>query len=239
VCSSDLQFLWKTIGLIPANGSVLTQNGIPQISGREHVQIDTLYNPGIPYNFILADSQVTTFSDIATITPFLNSALTNESFGALSEGYGAILLQRGYSGPALFVPLDTNFTATTLTPYGGTSIVGSTFTRSTAGFSMWYGPYDTLYPGNYTATYVLSTNTTAVGSQALLTLDIVSNGGSTLYNSLTLNESAFAEANRPTTFTVGFQLSQVVTGMQFRGMNATGSANLTMYGVTIEQQSYY
>jgi uncharacterized membrane protein len=233
------QFLWKVVGLIPSNGSVLTQNGIPQISGREHVQIDTLYNPAIPFNYILADSGVTTFSSITTIEPFINATLQNGTSGILAEGDGAILTERGYSGPpTLYLPYFENLTATSLVAYGGTSTVGTSFVRSTAGFSMWYGPYATLYPGNYSATYTLATNTTSNGPQPLLTLDVISNGGSRSYAETALDESAFARANEPTAFTLDFHLAQTVSGLEFRGMFPTGAASLTLFGVTVQQLSY-
>jgi uncharacterized membrane protein len=233
------QFLWKVIGLIPADGAVLTQNGIPQVSGREHVQTDTLYNPAIPYDYILADTYATTFSSIDTIIPFIQAALSSNSSGILAEGYGAILTEKGYSGPpALYVPLATNYTATTLTGYGGTQVVGTSFVSDAAAFSMWYGPYSTLYPGNYSAMYVLASNTTSNASAPVITLDVVSDGGSTVYRSETLNESEFARPNAPTAFVLDFHIDQMVTGVQFRGMFPTGAAQVTMFGVTVQQLSY-
>jgi uncharacterized membrane protein len=233
------RFLWQTIGLIPANGSVLTQNGIPQVSGREHVQIDIGYIPTEPYDYLLMDTNVTFFSPVATIEPFVSAALENRSFGVLSEGYGALLLQRGYSGsPRLYVPFSTGLDSTELSAYAGTTVEGTSLVRNSSGYSMWYGPYLTLFPGHYTAVYELEINSTVPSNESVLTIDASSNAGSTIYASQTLTGSDFPRPFSLQYFTLNFQLTDISTSIELRGMSPTGVATITLRGIALTQTSY-
>ncbi|MCI4338326.1 MAG: DUF2079 domain-containing protein [Thermoplasmata archaeon] len=238
ITSGD-RFLWRVINLIPAGGSVLSQNGIPQISGREYAQIDTLYTTSIPYDYILADTNITLFSQIASIAPFLQSAISNRTFGVLAEGYGAILLERGYTGPArLFAPYAAELNSGSLSAYPGTSAVGTQLVRSASGFSMWFGPYLTLFPGNYSAEFRLQVNDTSRPSQPVVTIEVSANQGSSILASTSLTESNFTAAGTTGLFALHFSLGNLESGVELRGMSPGGGCTITLEGIEVSQGSY-
>lgn len=230
------KFLWSVINLIPASASVLSQNGIPQVSGREYDNIDTLYNSSIPYDYILADTNITLFTSFANIAPFVSAALANGTFGVLAEGYGAILLERGYAGfPKLFAPYAANLNSGSLTAYSGTSIVGTSLVRDASGYSMWYGPYTTLYPGRYSATFQLEVNSTTSPNASVVTLEVSENDGAIDLRYLSLEESNFSSAGEPSQFVLSFSVTNLALNVEFRGMAPGGHCLVTLERVLVSQ----
>jgi uncharacterized membrane protein len=233
------RFLWRVIDLIPPGGSVLSQNGIPQISGREYAQIDTLYTTSIPYDYILADTNITVFSQFSTIAPFLESAISNHTFGVVAEGYGAILMERGYTGTAkLFSPYAAELNSGTLSAYPGTSVNGTELVRSAGGFSMWFGPYLTLFPGNYSAEFQLSVNNTSHPSLPVVTIEASANQGSQILASASLTEGSFTSAGAVGLFSLRFSLSNMESGIELRGMAPGGDCTIALEGIDLAQASY-
>jgi uncharacterized membrane protein len=220
-------FLNQVVGLVPGDASVLTQNNIPQLSGRDHVQIASDYLPSIPYDAIVMDADVNYFSSPSTILPFVDEALVNGSFGVVAEGYGALYLQRGYSGaPELYHPLNEDFPGTSLTPFlavpNGTELTGSG-----PGYSLWYGPFLTLYPGNYSCQFTLTSNTTLPSLGMALTIDVTAANGAALLATESVYPANFTAANQATVFELNFHLSQVATQVELRGMYPTGVAQVS------------
>lgn len=230
------KFLWSVINLIPASASVLSQNGIPQVSGREYDNIDTLYNSSIPYDYILADTNITLFTSFATIAPFVSQALANGTFGVVAEGYGAILLERGYAGPPkLFAPYAADLNGDSLTAYSGTRVAGTSLVRDTSGYSMWYGPYATLFPGNYSATFQLEVNSTTSPNASVVTLEVSENDGAIDLRYLSLVESNFTNAGEPSQFVLSFSVTNLALNVEFRGMAPGGHCLITLDGVLVSQ----
>jgi hypothetical protein len=224
--------------LIPANAAVLTQNDIPQVSGREYYQVDEYYTTATPYDYILLDSAISYFTTFADILPFAEPALVNGSFGVLAEGQGALLLERGFHGPpALFDPDNQTLNGASLSAFDPSDAVGNEIIGSAASFSLWYGPFATLYPGNYTVTYQLASTVAGNASTQLLTIDATANQGATTLATENLFASNFTAANAPTEFALHFDLSEIMTNVEFRGMSPTGAATLTMLDVELTQNS--
>lgn len=234
------EFLDRVIGLIPANAGVLTQNDIPQVSGREYYVVDEFYSSSIPYNYILMDGNLDYFTSASTILPFVQSAFSNQTFGVLAEGLGALLLQRNFTGaPELYNPLVSSFDSTNLTAYGSAQVVGSSISGSGPAFSIWYGPFITLYPGNYSVTFALSSNVSGPAIGQLVTLDAVYGSAGIVLSTMNVYGSNFTASGKEQLFEIDFHLSTVETDLQFRGMYSTGAATLTLYGVTLSQLSVH
>lgn len=232
------EFLWKTIALVPSDAAVLTQNSIPQLTGREYYQIAGDVHPNIPYNCILMDGVQTYFTDVSTLVPYAQAALTNKTFGIVAEGLGALLLEEGYSGPPeLYDPTAANYTGNELALYSG-SYSGTTIVGSGPAFSLWYGPSATLYPGSYNVTFAVSINTTAHNVSPIIALDVVSGGGSTVYSSLNLYTSNFSAPGGVKIFTLSFNITQIQSTIEYRGMFPSGFATITLHYIDVTQTKF-
>ena len=226
-------FLWKVIALIPANASVLTQNNIPQLSGREFVETPGAFSASIPYNYILIDSTLTYFSPMIGWAPYINNALVNEGFGIVANGWGALLLERGYTGPIrLFVPTVNTYSGNQFLP-GAAVVNGTTLVGNVSAFGMWYGPYAQLFPGSYTVNFTLSSNRTQPATIPAITLDVYSAYGALVYAQRVVYLGNFSGPNQRTVFEVNFVLPDYISGVEFPGLTPTGAATLTLWNVTL------
>jgi uncharacterized membrane protein len=231
-------FLNQVVALVPENASVLTQNNIPQLSGREHVQTAPLYQASIPYDAIVMDSSLTYFSSVTSMLPFVDGAFENGTFGVVAEGQGALYLQQGFLGPPeLFAPVDDNFSGSELTPFAA-AVNGSELVGSGPSYSLWYGPYLTLFPGTYTCTFLVESNTTLASLGVALTLDVTSNDGADTLASESVYPANFTAAGHPTEFQLSFNASEVTTDVELRGMYPTGVATITLVDIALVQTSY-
>lgn len=235
----DARFLNEIIQLIPSNASVLTQNSIPQLSGRENVQVPVApsrYVPSIPYNYILIDTAITPEQYLGQVITIVNESLWNGSFGILAEGHGALLLERNYSGsPVIFIPNNLTLKANDFSILNNSEMVGNSVIKGIkTGFTMWYGPYVYLPPGSYSATFELSSANVSVSPKSIVTLDVVS--GNTTYASSNISVNQFSSNMSIRYFTLNFSLQGYVGPMQFRGMNYISNASLSFYGVNITQK---
>lgn len=231
------EFLTRVIALIPPSASVLTQNNIPQLAGRTHVEFQPPYFDVAEFDTILLDSSLTYFASPSALVPYANAALSNGSFGVVAEGQGALLLREGYRGPPLlFDPVSANYTSLQLTAFSGIGTkVGSSIVGSGPGYSLWYGPFITLPPGNYTANFVLESNETTTGTSPVLYLQATAASGSRVLASLPISAENFSTPDTPSHFTVGFSLANVTSSVELRGMFPSGQATLTLLGIELMQ----
>lgn len=231
----QIKFLWKVINLIPSNASVLTQNNIPQLTGREYYQITDVYTSKIPYNYILLDTALTYFSNINQIESIAYNSIENHTFGVMAEGMGALLLKRGYnSTPLLYYPHSYVYNGKSLDVFSG-NVVGTEIINDQRSYAMWYGPYITLFPGTYKCLFTLKSNLTLPKNSSALLIDVASGGGSVVYASNELYLGNFTAPNVFTTFTLTFTINKVIQTMEFRGMFPTGIATITLNNVTVTQ----
>ena len=227
-----VSFLWRVIHLIPANASVLTQNNIPQLSGREFVETPEAFSPRTPYDYILLDSTLTYFSPVSALTPFVNSALVDENFGIVANGWGALLLERNYTGPLqLFQPTVLSYSGNELTPAAAV-VNGTTIVGNTSAFGMWYGPNADLFPGSYTVNFTLSSNRSEPSTDRAITLAVVSAEGAVVYAQRAVYLGNFSTPDQRTVFELNFTLPEYTSGVEFEGVLPTGAATLTLWSVT-------
>jgi uncharacterized membrane protein len=234
------RFLYQVIDLIPADGSVLAQNNIPQVSSRVYVQSGNSPNPASPYDYILLDTNLNFITWATQLEPYVHAGVENRTFGTLAEGQGALLMERGYTEvPVLYEPALADYAANNLSRCPGSTVVGSAIQSSQSGPCMWYGPYANLLPGNYSVTFLLASSLAQVNHLRLITLDVSSNSGTVVYCNLNLTSENFSSPGRPVAFSLHVHLSNVVTGLEFRGYRPTGLATMTLYGVWMNQTSPY
>jgi len=232
-------FLTTAIALIPSDASVLTQNNIPQLTGRDTVQWAM---PGKPppnisqADYILSDQSSNSFArDWYTyLQPYVEVALTSKEFGVSAIGYGILLLQRGYHGaPELVGPLPYNPSELGLS---SGYLAGSIAVHPAENNSdFWYGPYVDLPAGNYTVTYRLMIGPGASASAPILTVR-VSNGTAAspmIYASSKLVGGDFPAPDIWVNVPLHFTLESFVTSMEFPGVWTTSGVVIYLSEVTI------
>ena len=230
-------YLWKVINLIPPTAAVLSQNDIPQVTGRQFSQIASLYNSSIPYDYLLMDTSLNYFTTANDIIPIANEDLASGSFGIVAEGQGALLIARGYhQAPRLFLPLNITYLGKSFNAFSAHR-VGDTLVGNVSSASMWYGPYTTLYPGSYIARFTIGINSTNNSSSRLITLDVTANNGRNLLASTNIYAADFSMLNHTATFELFFNSTSIVQFVEFRGMEPSGLSVITLYKVQIVQDS--
>lgn len=237
--SNDVRTLHQFIGLIPSNASVLTQNDIPQLSGREYVATMGAYEQyeqNLTYDYILFDYNFSYFTNTVGDISMINGALASGYYGILAEAPGALLLERNYhSNPKIFVPYSYNFSVNTF--YMGDHAITheNILTDNYSGGYMWYGPYVTLYPGTYNFTFYLSSDNVTNSSFQAITLDI--NSGPIFYSEKNISMSSFTTNNTIVAFTLTAAFSTITQSVEFRGIAYNGNAHLSLYSVNVTQLS--
>ena len=233
--SPSAQFLRQALGLVPANAGVLTQNDIPQLSGRENVQVAGFPIRGVSYDYIVADSEIDYFSSFSQILPSITAALTNGTFGILAEGYGVYVLERGYAGRAeLFAPSSYLYSGSQLDPYAPSVVVGTEIIHNASSTStqyVWYGPYATLPPGDYSATFTLRASGNFTATETVIELDVYEAEASLAASSI--SGPAFEGTLGNHNFTLDFSLTNVSSALEYRGLNLAAGVTIELIGVSI------
>ena len=236
--TAEDQFLWKMISLVPANASIITENDFPQLSGREHFETGFSHSARWQYNFMFTSLSFNNFENQAAFINLMNQNLANGSFGVYAEGIGGILLKENYHGmPVLFKPTNLNITPSSLPlgPYATAN--GSKIVNSNTAYDFWSGPYINLSPGNYTATFYLSSNNVSAQHSGLLSLDVAIGSNATVINSTEVYTNNFTSPNEIVTFSLNFTSSIITTEVQLRGMFPTGLSQVTLYNISLVQNS--
>jgi uncharacterized membrane protein len=232
-----VQFLHQVLALIPPLASVLTQNNIPQLSGREYFQTPATLDPKVNYTYILLDTELTYFAYVETLIPIAQGALSNGTFGILAEGEGALLLERGYSGaPVLFAQTSVTLEGSQLAAYSAT-VVGSTLVGGSAAPWMWFGPYTALLPGTYQVEFEVASNRTTPTNSRAITLEVSAAEGKVEFAQRPEVLGNFTAPNTPTNFELTAVIPSIAEGVEFRGTNPTGVATLTLYQVSYTMTS--
>lgn len=175
--------------LVPQSASMLTQNNLfPLFANRANAYViphTTYFMPGNSFNQTLRaylDSWEFVFVDMRT-SPIealvvLDALGSSVGFGVLAAADGAVLLQRGYSGPPrLFVPFQAAYDApslalpneTLVADPGALSGIALMHPAGTSG-AFWRSSELLLWPGEYTATVRIRISPGSPGPVHTLTL---------------------------------------------------------------------
>ncbi len=175
--------LHDLIGMIPPQASVLTSHMLfPEVSSRPNAYVLPVssYFAGNRTFFGVLDQYVNESDYLLydTLTDPYSASIFQKyvnltGFGVLGEEDGAVLYERGWSGPpALWVPESLNLTGGSLAvapayaagPSGMYPDVLRYLGGSAAGTELWSGPFFQLVPGTYEVTVAYRVDGTYSGS---------------------------------------------------------------------------
>lgn len=238
------RFLDLVLPLIPGGASVLTQNNIPQLTGRPD------FNWAFPgkdagnvtrYQYVLADFDIENpFAEgwYYQLRPYEVQAFQSHQFGLVAFGSGVTLLERGYvGGPVLKGP--TDYPASDLALRSGNLSAG--IATHTGGMSpiFWYGPYTPLVPGNYTVAFNLSVSSVTPASSPIIILGVAVDNGTSqdhlVYVNVTLGQ--FPAPQAWTRLNVSFSLPYFASEVEFPGYWATSAATLSIADIELTLRS--
>jgi uncharacterized membrane protein len=241
------QYLWHIIGLVPSSASVLTQNSLPQLSGRTYYgsAYANSYLRNYTYDYVLADSNLQTtispWSRYSSIFPIIEGYLQNRTYGIVAYADGILLLEHEYTGGAEYFvqPPPTQFPASQLLfisgsrAANGTELVHNVSLGNSTYF--FYGPYATLsLPGTYEASFNLSVTNASPSNIRMVTIQVTSYSKVLAQESLSTGDFT---TGGWTTFNLNFTTNTPTPGLQFRGVNVTGAANLLLSSVSLSYTS--
>lgn len=242
VMTNHVNELNEIIGLIPQNESILTQDNIfPHVSSRGNAYVIMPQirgeTPSWRKEVEIAMSQNTTYvlADLE-LDPFIgkwlveNISVRNE-YGLYASAYGIYLFKRFYVGDPVFAkPIRVRYDCIRLICNSevlddpnsvSKRVLFHNITSASLDF-FWYGPYDFLPPGNYSASFMLRTSSTL--DSHTISLDIRAQGQ--VIASKEVFGSDFAEPNTWQNFTIQFELKEMVSDVEFRGLSVSNDTSL-------------
>ncbi len=237
------RFLDQVLPLIPPDASVLTQNNIPQLTGRPDFNwaFAGKYAGNVTgYQYVLSDYDIESpFAQLwyYQLRPYVQQAFQTHQFGVLASGYGVALLERGYHGlPVLTAPF--YFSASELEYRTGNLSGGIATHQGRADQVFWYGPYVPVLPGNYTVSFNLSVSTVVPASANIVQLVVeVDNGTQQTHivaQNITLGQ--FPGPRIWTSISLNFSLPFFAQQIELPGLWVTGAAALSIADAELTQQ---
>ena len=236
--------LESVIKLIPANASILTLNNIfPHVSNRADLY---LWYPPSPPEYILYDVKSPDINDRignATSSEIISQELSLAQYGTVASTDGIVLMEKGYTGePTIFQPFTAEYNFSNLIVSTGETIHDlSSISKvvllhpvtSPNGSVFWYGPYVTLSPGWYQATFRLEVNSTNVGY--VMTLDATAHNANETLAEQQVYGNDFPGPLTWTNITISFYVDQVLTGIEFRGVSVSNATAVYLDLIELQQ----
>ena len=239
------ELLGLAIDSIPENASLLAQNDIyPHVATRPNTSFivspgtfsayEARYHPVRP-EYILIDTELNPNSPWARSVQSTYASRLGTEYGLYRFQDGIQIFKRGYvgepSGITRAEPGARHYDATNLA-IGETAERGDGTTVSTngsAGEYLWFGPYDVLTPGTYTATFRV--NASGSGSDPVVLVDVA--GGKD-------HERIASREVTPATgwqnVIVEFTVENTIAEVEFRGIRQ-GDGTVKLDGVRVDYQS--
>lgn len=238
--TSHTAILDNVLRLIPENASVYTINNLfPQLSNRDNAYA---YLPDdVNIEYVLADQQSVWFNDWINgrMSEILPELMSSGEYGIVAYADGVILLKRGYvGGPLIYEKTSYIYNHENLALRYGSKIYDSTSKSGTVLVhqpsdptgTFWFGPYVSLLPGNYTATFRLKAEN--INTDHLLTLLVSRKLGTILLANLEVKGSEFESEMSWQNFSLNFRISQEVA----RGLIGP-EKNLEFVGIALSSGS--
>jgi len=256
------------IPLIPENASVLTTNNLfPHVSNRFNAWVlPYTYDEPYPHyytgisdiwkeyaikilnetnpDFVLLDLRI---GETKSMKLIISELLAKRSYGVYAYADDILLLKRNYEdAPKIFVPLDAKFNYKKLILYDGsivreiTSVSGKVLahtTRDIANVTFWGGPNHIMPPGQYEVTFRLKLSGNAQ-NVSVVTLDVATDRGTRILNSTVLHVSDFEELETWEEFTLAFQIMELPTNIEFRGLQTSNRVDLYLDYIEVVQLDY-
>jgi len=112
----------------------------------------------------------------------------------------------------------------------GSQTPGKITASTTGNQTIWYGPYQALPAGNYTATYELNVNMSGDGDGKPVEIDAVSNLGKTVHASQPVGQTDGWQ-----NVTLSFQLTNRTEKVEFRGFQNNRAGSVALRGVRVTE----
>jgi uncharacterized membrane protein len=218
--------LEAAIDSIPENASLIAQNDIyPHVATRPNASFIVSPNTFEAYEqrwqnvtpeYILIDTKLNANAPWARAVQQTYADRLGDEYGLYRYQDGIQIFKRGYDGPVRGItqpePGARRYDAANMATGTGERVNGTIVSANgSEGDYIWFGPYDTLTPGNYTATFRV--NVSGTGSEPVVMVDVA--GGDD-------HGRIASEQVAPTrgwqNVTVQFGLNETTTDMEFRGI---------------------
>ena len=254
-----LQDLYRIIELVPNQSSILTVNRIfPHVSNRINAYCIPLWDPslGEKYYEVVRRSFALSGADLADYVLLdikyckelcddeilLSWVLENSNYSLYAYSDGILLFKKEYLGTPLFLrPMHFILTHENLTTRFG-HVVQDPTSRSGKALmhskydpqgTFWFGPYITLPPGNYTAIFRLKVD--ELGEGHIITLDVSTNLGITVFASHNVDLVEFERAGEWKEFLLSFSLEKPVKDVEFRGLYTSNLSTIYLDCVEVKR----
>lgn len=188
--------------------------------------------------FVLVDLKLDAF--IGGI--LLSNTIKKNEYGLYAYADKILLFKRYYvEQPILFQPIHTRYDYKSLSSNAeilddSTSVSGRVLRHKATSppqNAFWFGPYDTLPPGNYTVSYDLKVS--SLVNEPLVTLDVLTQGE--IIASTLIYSSNFTQPSVWQNFTLQFELKQPVSDIEFRGMYVTNVTDIYIDYIDVNTMS--
>ena len=231
--------LEKAAQIIPRDASVLTDSNVfPRFATRSKAYC--LYDEaefsemvrvlrGFDVDYIVVDrgrGDVLGHGWAGRVVPYALDMMRSGHYGLYAWGGGIRVLKRNYRGePILIEPVERYASASLLTSNRGDVCLDLTSRsffiiahRAGSGLgNIWYGPYITLMPGKYRATYRVKVVGEVGEEEVVLYVDVVSDSGKTVYAAKALSGKDLPASGEWFDVVLEFNVDQGKPDFEFRG----------------------
>jgi len=233
--------LEKIASMIPGGSTILVQENMPEffpsrwtvydsyITPPGDVGADTIqYAVADPYSFTYARGYA------GSMQEYFGELWNGGDYGIFAEAYGIVAIARNYSGPPeYFAPVVQEFGAAQMSTSVGAISGGDlnvTDYRGNGLHAIWYGPFTSLAPGTYEATFRLYTDDPG----NVLQLQVTADRGAVTLADVELPPGSLAPG-RWNPVNVTFYSNEIYTGVEFRGLASSWNGTLLLGGVDVRQ----
>lgn len=235
--------LYQLARLIPAGSTVVAQPGLSQVlEGDQYISsTQFVWNSSSNPQYLLGDPSWPGYYETGTqsglsMFDILRSAYAerNYTIRALTQGNSLLTDMRG-NGQPLFTPDNSTITPEALSvvynKYREGALIQATDVTNQS--TVWYGPYEYLPPGNYTATFILQTS--SLNATSFMKLDVLSGNPLIQQAGLRITGDSFDSVGVWTSFTVNFSLSNFSNNLDFSGDDVEWHGTITLEAIQIQQ----
>jgi uncharacterized membrane protein len=236
--------VYNMLNLTPKGSTILAESSLrPYFDQRELVTLQNLSSSPAP-NFELYDPAVPSDCSpgLSTLCSVVNASYADRNYGVIGEEDGVTLLERNETSLQSYAPYSDTVSPLSLRISGAQ---GQNFTsiedgilvvnNQTNGGWSWYGPYLSLPPGNYSATFQLLTTNNSV--QNSIRIDVSSWSGKVELGAQQVTGVLFAKVGLATNITINFETDSFSSSIELRGWQTLWSGALELYGITVLQSS--
>ena len=236
--------LETAIDSIPENASLIAQNDIyPHVATRPNASFivspgtfgayEKRWHPVMP-DYLLVDTQLNPNAPWSRAVQGTYADRLGDEYGLYRYQDGIQIFKRGYDGPVRGItqaePGARHYDAASMATGTGERKEGTIVSENgSEGDYVWFGPYDTLTPGTYTATFRVDVS--GSGSDPVVTVDV--GGGD---DHARIASEQVAPASGWQNVSVRFTLNETTSDVEFRGIRE-GDGRVAFDGVRVSYES--